>query len=392
MDATPVNKSNSLYREIFLESDKKRIQLLSLLWIAGAAVLLTNDAEFVAEGYKVFFISLRISFITAAAVMNIILFRIKTVKTFDKLTFALLLLIVLFEAIIIYTRPATYTLGYVLSIPTLIGILFVAPLSFFKRLIILLTFALPWIVLVIFFKDTMLKVKASMLYSITLSSILLFFFSELYYGFRQKSFLGRRALEKLLVYAGAMLSSSDRGIVIDENGKAVSVNDTFSKMLGKDKSEICGREIESFIDKDSEDHFIRSKENGEYGVAVKLNSGHEDVWVYVSSDKVSYLNEDFKLLIFENVENKAGYFNPENIENDEKIRAILKDAMKRYKLTKREQEVAFKICAGLSYRKCSLELGISEETVKKHVQNIYKKTSVNSRRKLLSTLSRFKNI
>lgn len=55
------------------------------------------------------------------------------------------------------------------------------------------------------------------------------------------------------------------------------------------------------------------------------------------------------------------------------------------KLSRREVQVADKVCQGLSNRLIADQLFISERTVKFHCTNIFKKLSVNNR-KMLRTL------
>ncbi|WJG09864.1 helix-turn-helix transcriptional regulator [Aliiglaciecola sp. LCG003] len=55
------------------------------------------------------------------------------------------------------------------------------------------------------------------------------------------------------------------------------------------------------------------------------------------------------------------------------------------KLSKREAQVADKVCQGLTNRSIADQLFISERTVKFHCTNIFKKLTV-SNRKMLKTL------
>jgi DNA-binding NarL/FixJ family response regulator len=55
-------------------------------------------------------------------------------------------------------------------------------------------------------------------------------------------------------------------------------------------------------------------------------------------------------------------------------------------LTKREREIVTFLFHGLSNRSISCTLGISEKTVKSHLQNIFKKMKVSSRTQVISSL------
>ncbi|PHX73678.1 MAG: hypothetical protein CK547_07140 [Chitinophagaceae bacterium] len=49
------------------------------------------------------------------------------------------------------------------------------------------------------------------------------------------------------------------------------------------------------------------------------------------------------------------------------------------KLSAREAEILTELVNGLLYKEIAVELGISQETVRKHVYTIYKKLQVNNR-------------
>ncbi|MBA4699528.1 MAG: helix-turn-helix transcriptional regulator [Ruminococcus sp.] len=67
--------------------------------------------------------------------------------------------------------------------------------------------------------------------------------------------------------------------------------------------------------------------------------------------------------------------NEEKVVSSESLRA-------RIPLTQAEKRVAELMCRGLTYKEISDELSVSYHTVKKHVQNIYTKCSINSRYEL----------
>jgi len=73
-------------------------------------------------------------------------------------------------------------------------------------------------------------------------------------------------------------------------------------------------------------------------------------------------------------------FNHEmNKEDNKKSKIQLPpDAVLRYQLTSREEEIILKVAQGLRHKEISKQLFISEATVKKHLSNIYKKTGVQS--------------
>jgi DNA-binding CsgD family transcriptional regulator len=66
--------------------------------------------------------------------------------------------------------------------------------------------------------------------------------------------------------------------------------------------------------------------------------------------------------------------------------SISKSFIEKYGITERETEVILLLLKGLSYNKIAGELVISISTVRTHVTNIYKKTSVNSRYELYNLI------
>lgn len=64
----------------------------------------------------------------------------------------------------------------------------------------------------------------------------------------------------------------------------------------------------------------------------------------------------------------------------------VKESSLHYQLTKREQEIAYLICRGSSYKQIGEHLYIAERTVTKHVQNIFEKVHVSNKLELLNKL------
>lgn len=62
------------------------------------------------------------------------------------------------------------------------------------------------------------------------------------------------------------------------------------------------------------------------------------------------------------------------------------EARQEYELTNREQEILELLCNGYSNSEICEQLTISVSTVKKHIYNIYEKTSVNSRTQLINKI------
>ena len=58
--------------------------------------------------------------------------------------------------------------------------------------------------------------------------------------------------------------------------------------------------------------------------------------------------------------------------------------IERYSLTAREYEVLQKVCGGAANKEIAAALFISENTVKKHVNSVFRKLGVASRAQLLS--------
>lgn len=55
-------------------------------------------------------------------------------------------------------------------------------------------------------------------------------------------------------------------------------------------------------------------------------------------------------------------------------------------ITPREQEVILMLARGLTYREIALQLGITAETVKMHLKNIYRKLKVSNKIEALNKI------
>lgn len=60
--------------------------------------------------------------------------------------------------------------------------------------------------------------------------------------------------------------------------------------------------------------------------------------------------------------------------------------------TKKEQQVLSLVCQGLSNERIAANLSISINTVKMHIQNIFKKTNVSSRGSCFTSLHRYRGV
>jgi len=73
-------------------------------------------------------------------------------------------------------------------------------------------------------------------------------------------------------------------------------------------------------------------------------------------------------------------------------RETIKRNCKRFGLSNREIEIVFLICERLSYKEIADKLFISDRTVSKHVQNIFTKTLVKSRSKLVKKMNDYDDV
>jgi RNA polymerase sigma factor (sigma-70 family) len=55
-------------------------------------------------------------------------------------------------------------------------------------------------------------------------------------------------------------------------------------------------------------------------------------------------------------------------------------------ITSREKEILQLLAKGMTYREISVQLGVTAETVKKHLKNIYRKLKVNNKIEALNKL------
>ena len=68
-----------------------------------------------------------------------------------------------------------------------------------------------------------------------------------------------------------------------------------------------------------------------------------------------------------------------NLLRDPNLGTIQKEKVEQVKLTKRETEILLHLSKGLNYNDISENLFISPSTVRKHIENIYKKLQVHSK-------------
>jgi len=68
-----------------------------------------------------------------------------------------------------------------------------------------------------------------------------------------------------------------------------------------------------------------------------------------------------------------------NLLRDPNLGTIQKEEVEQVKLTKRETEILLHLSKGLNYNDISENLFISPSTVRKHIENIYKKLQVHSK-------------
>ena len=80
------------------------------------------------------------------------------------------------------------------------------------------------------------------------------------------------------------------------------------------------------------------------------------------------------------------YVDPLNIKEKNKVENLDADIREQYDLTEREEEIVEMILEGLSNPQIADKAFISENTVKKHLTNIYKKTGTTSRYDLIVKL------
>jgi DNA-binding NarL/FixJ family response regulator len=96
----------------------------------------------------------------------------------------------------------------------------------------------------------------------------------------------------------------------------------------------------------------------------------------------SKLPENKLEFVFKSVENGGAYMTPKIARKVMDFFSGKKKVMDN--LTEREVEIANTILEGLSYKMIGDKFGISLDTVREHVKNIYKKLSINSKSQLFN--------
>jgi DNA-binding NarL/FixJ family response regulator len=90
--------------------------------------------------------------------------------------------------------------------------------------------------------------------------------------------------------------------------------------------------------------------------------------------------------VLQNVANGGAYMTPSIAR---KIVANFQDPSTSFeKLSPREKEIANGILKGLSYKLVALECGISIDTVRIHIKNIYRKLKINSKSQLFNLINK----
>ncbi|MCG8571210.1 MAG: ATP-binding protein [Spirochaetes bacterium] len=111
---------------------------------------------------------------------------------------------------------------------------------------------------------------------------------------------------------------------------------------------------------------------------------------------IDYMNKPFSLeelrikvnRYLEHTDNieKSFFEDLQEFRKNRLFQASFDDNCRQFKLTEKEKEVALFIGKGLFNKEIARELGISEETIKRHINHIYKKTNAASKVELINIL------
>lgn len=101
-------------------------------------------------------------------------------------------------------------------------------------------------------------------------------------------------------------------------------------------------------------------------------------------DIIAFADQEFRVF---SSEPQGGEF----VQTTDHIAAPLKQRSfaEKYKLSKREEEILFELLQGKSTKDIAKKLFISEGTAKNHILNIFAKTDVHSRYKLLTLYNKY---
>jgi DNA-binding CsgD family transcriptional regulator len=121
---------------------------------------------------------------------------------------------------------------------------------------------------------------------------------------------------------------------------------------------------------------------------ILTNGGFTIITILFVRNSIKQSREEYEKLQLLN-----NYQKTKNDELEDNANIIIEENMTRYLLSERQKEVARLVLQGWKYREIGDNLFISLGTVEKHIEHIFKKTSVNNRKDLREKLQdKFNNL
>ncbi|MFC1669544.1 LuxR C-terminal-related transcriptional regulator [Spirochaetota bacterium] len=167
-------------------------------------------------------------------------------------------------------------------------------------------------------------------------------------------------------------------ILLDYNQSIISANDKAKSLLNCSKIENCG--IKNYLHKCDDlngeiDKMLKGELN-DFTVRTNfLNSDNEKIMIDARCSVVKDKHDDILGIMLIGSEVKG-----------------IKELQSHFKITDREAEVIQKIVIGHNNAQIAESLGITENTIKRHITNIYNKLIVNNKLELINLLREFELI
>lgn len=171
-------------------------------------------------------------------------------------------------------------------------------------------------------------------------------------------------------FKNALANSSFQGILLIEEGAVKDLNQIMVELIGRDPEEIRGSSASEFYRLEGGSDLVP----GETREGWILGEEDQETPVRLTVREVTVDEQVFQALLVEDMtQDRLG-------TKDEKSKlAVAALDEKHLPLTKRERQVAAGLLQGSNRQQLAEDLYISEDTVKSHISNIYRKLKVHSR-------------
>jgi len=175
------------------------------------------------------------------------------------------------------------------------------------------------------------------------------------------------------------------GVIVSRNRIIIDCNQTLCQMLDRKKNDLCGEEVQSILTSHPDDGeaVFDNMENRPRMMTLRSSIG--DLPVEVSHRSVEIEGKPHLITIVRDqsinlaMDEQRGW-----IESQVGLNQNLTDRVEQLPISKREKEVVNLVLAGKNRSDIAEALFISDETVKQHLTNIYRKLEIRGKSGLFS--------